>query len=85
LKYWVYILKSEVTGKYYIGSTGDINDRLRRHNSGRSKYTKSGIPWKLVYTEAFNEQRAAVARERQLKSWKSRIRIEELIKKNLAQ
>ena len=82
MKYWVYILQSEVAGRYYIGSTGNIEDRLERHNGGRSKATKSGRPWRLVYTETFSTRPEAVARETQLKKGKSRVRIQELVKKN---
>ena len=38
----VYILLSEKTGKFYIGSTGNLEDRLSRHTTGRSKATFSG-------------------------------------------
>lgn len=48
MPHYVYILQSEITGKFYCGETQNINDRLERHNSGRSKSTKSGIPWKLI-------------------------------------
>ena len=48
MPHYVYILQSETTGKYYCGETQNIEDRLERHNSGRTKSTKSGIPWKLV-------------------------------------
>lgn len=58
---WVYILFSEITGRYYTGHTSDLEDRLIRHNSARSKSTKSGIPWKLVWsTEAPNRSAAAL-------------------------
>jgi putative endonuclease len=78
--YKVYILRSQKTDKYYIGSTSNINDRLKRHNGGRSIYTKSGIPWELVYTEEYLSRSEAMIREKQLKSWKNKKRIEELIK-----
>ena len=48
MPHYVYILQSETTGKYYCGETQNIEDRLERHNSGRSKSTKPGIPWKLI-------------------------------------
>ena len=48
MAHFVSILKSQATGRYYCGETQDIEDRLERHNSGRSKSTKSGIPWELV-------------------------------------
>ena len=77
--YYTYILISEKTGKYYIGSTGDINDRLHRHNSGQSRYTKSGIPWKLVYSEEYSTRGEAMKRENEIKRWKSHTRITDLI------
>lgn len=48
MPHYVYILQSESVGKYYCGETQNIEDRIERHNSGRSKSTKSGIPWKLI-------------------------------------
>ena len=77
--FYTYILYSEKTGKFYIGSTGDIEDRLYRHNSGQSKYTKSGVPWKLVHTEEFSTRAQAVRRENEIKKWKSHKRIAALV------
>ena len=64
MAYTVYILESERTGRYYVGSTADVEERLTRHNQGRSKYTKSGIPWKVVYTEQCETRAQAVRREK---------------------
>ena len=36
--------------------------------------------WKLVYLEVTTGKKSAIQRETQIKSWKSRIKIEELIK-----
>ena len=80
--YYIYILLSEKTGKYYIGSTGDIDDRLYRHNSGQSKYTKSGLPWRLVYSEEYATRGEALKRENEIKRWKSHTRITDLINSN---
>jgi putative endonuclease len=49
--YYVYVLKSLKTDQYYIGSTNDIRRRLKEHQSGFSRYTKSRGPWKLIYSE----------------------------------
>ena len=49
MAFFTYILYSPSSDKYYIGSSGDLNGRLQRHNQGRSKATKYGIHWKLVY------------------------------------
>jgi len=75
----VYILKSSVTNKYYVGQTSDIEKRLLYHNSGYSKYTKAGIPWKLVYSENYDSRQQAMKREAELKKYKSSIMIEKII------
>ncbi len=80
MNYTVYILESEGSGRYYVGSTADLEDRLERHNRGRSKYTKSGIPWKVVFTEHYDTRGEAVRREKQIKNRKSRSYIEGLIR-----
>jgi putative endonuclease len=75
-----YILFSISRSKYYIGYTGDnIEQRLRRHNSNHKGFTGSVNDWKVVYTEMFEEKRAAHKREREVKNWKSRGRVERLI------
>ncbi len=76
----VYIIKSLITDKYYIGQTSDIKKRLLYHNSGYSKYTKSGIPWKLVYSENYDTRQKAMKRETELKNSKSRVMIEKIIR-----
>jgi len=35
-----YILYSDKSDRYYVGSTGNLEDRLKRHNTGRSTFTK---------------------------------------------
>ena len=66
----VYILFSKSTQKFYVGFTCDLEDRLTRHNDLRSKSTKSGTPWVLVYTEHFESSPKAKTREKQIKNWK---------------
>lgn len=68
--YTVYILSSLKTKRYYIGHTDSIERRLREHNSGKSTYTKSYIPWEVIYTEEYPTKQAAYAREMQIKSYK---------------
>lgn len=76
--YYTYILKIK-DQSYYIGSTQHVDSRLRRHQNGGSVYTKSRRPVQLVYQEEFNSRSEAVRRERQLKSWKSRVDIDKLV------
>ena len=77
--YYVYILQSAKTGRYYIGYTGDVQKRLYRHNAGHSKSTKSYCPWDLKYVERYKTRSEAMIREREIKSKKSRKYIEYLI------
>jgi len=79
----VYILKSAVTDKYYIGQTSDIKKRLSYHNSGYSKSTKAGIPWKIVYSENFDTRQQAMKREAEFKKYKSRVMIEKIIREHI--
>ena len=74
-----YILFSTTLNKYYVGSTTDIGRRLAEHNRGKEKFTKTGIPWILVHTEAFAELKQARQREFFIKKMKSRKFIEQLI------
>jgi len=75
----VYILFSRSTSKFYVGSTANVEDRLCRHNTGRSASTRHGKPWILVYSEQFASRSEAMQREKQIKSWKSALAIRALI------
>jgi putative endonuclease len=79
--YYTYILYSERKDKYYIGYTHNLSSRLERHNSGRSRFTKSGIPWIIVYYEEYETKSEAMRREYELKKQKSRKYIINLIDK----
>ena len=80
--YYCYILYSPKLDRYYIGSTKDLQGRLRRHNSSGEGYTSTGKPWGLVYAENFTSKSGATDRELQLKSWKSSVKLRELIAGN---
>ena len=49
--YFAYILKSLKDNKYYYGSTGNIESRLKQHNYGKVKSTKNRIPLILHYSK----------------------------------
>ena len=77
--YVTYILYSKTIDAYYIGSTSNIEDRLKRYNSGRSTYTKRGIPWTIVYRKEYETKSEAYRAELDIKSQKCRKYIEVLI------
>ena len=68
--YKVYILRSGKTGKYYVGYTANIEQRLRYHNAGKNISTKPGIPWEICRVENFLTKQEAWLREKQIKSYK---------------
>ena len=80
--FYCYIIYSEKLDKLYIGCTENIENRLAQHNAGLSDFTSKGIPWKLMYSEAFGSRTEAANRERAIKKKKSRRYIEYLIAAN---
>jgi putative endonuclease len=71
--HYVYLLKSESHPKQpYVGSTGDLRQRLKDHNEGRSPHTAKFRPWILVAYFAFVQEETAIAFEKYLKSGSGR-------------
>lgn len=81
--YYVYLLHSKSQDKIYKGSTDNLKDRVTAHNKGKVKSTKSGVPWCLVYYEAFISKTDARREELFLKTGKGRERIKYLLKSYL--
>ncbi|HLD18331.1 MAG TPA: GIY-YIG nuclease family protein [Patescibacteria group bacterium] len=65
--FFVYILKSEKTGKWYVGSTENPLKRLQEHNAGNTRSTKANRPYMLIYTEKFQTKSEALKREQLIK------------------
>jgi len=80
MPHFVYILYSQSSDRYYIGSSANVEQRLIRHNAGATLSTKSGRPWKVVYTETYPTKTEALKREINLKKMKSRLYLENLIR-----
>ena len=76
---FVYILQSVMNGSYYIGSCGNIDRRLIKHNKGLVQSTRRYRPWVLVYSEKYETLVEAKKREKQIKLWKKRRAIASLI------
>ncbi len=67
MNYYVYVLKSLKNNDIYIGSTSDLSNRFKLHNSGKVKSTKGYRPWKLLECEKFNNRSETFKREMFLK------------------
>ena len=75
----MYILEC-ADGSYYVGSTIDLERRLREHNEGiGAKYTARRRPVEMVYAAEFPDVTQAYAAEKQVQNW-SRAKREALIR-----
>jgi putative endonuclease len=75
----LYILQSETSGQFYVGSTDDLDRRLSEHHRGHTPSTRGRGPWKLVYKGDFASLLEARRRELEIKKWKSAKLIHALI------
>ena len=69
MSYFVYIVGSlkNTKPKTYVGWTKDLNERLRKHKSGKGAKSTKGRKWKIIYHEIFNSKEKALRREYYLK------------------
>ncbi len=69
LPFSVYVIQSS-EGRFYIGISADVEKRIFFHNAGKSRWTKGGKNWRLVYREDYEHYSDARKREIYLKSLK---------------
>src|SRR5689334_7701680 len=77
--FYVYILQSESTGRFYTGSTADLDRRLAEHNSHAARATKNRGPWRIVHSESFPTRQQAMARERYFKTGHGRAELRKIV------
>jgi putative endonuclease len=66
-KFYVYMVEC-VNGTYYVGSTNNLENRIKLHNSGHgAKYLKGSRPVKLVFFKEYKYYKNALHAERNLK------------------
>jgi len=73
--WYLYILNCD-NKCFYIGITTDLNNRIRQHQSGQSTFTKRFKKIALVYIEEFENKKDAVAREKEMKGWSRKKKLE---------
>jgi putative endonuclease len=76
---FLYILQSEKTRRFYVGSSNVLARRLEEHARGQTASTRNRGPWKLVYQEEYESLLAAHRRELEIKRWKSCRMIQALV------
>jgi putative endonuclease len=71
MAYWVYILQSQTTGRYYCGQTDDIEKRLLQHNDPENTFTRTTSrfkgPWRLLHKIECPHRTDAIRLERRIK------------------
>ncbi len=68
-KYWIYVMAS-LSGTLYVGVTGDLDKRVCEHKIDLiDGFTKKYQCHKLVYFEEYGDVDQAIEREKQLKNW----------------
>lgn len=78
--YYVYVIYSGKIKRFYTGCTENLYKRLKHHNLGLNRWSKRGMPWKIVYFEKYKTKTEVLKRERYLKTGKGR----EFIKARIA-
>jgi putative endonuclease len=63
MSYFVYVLRSTVAERLYIGSSAEPELRLRSHNFGRVRSTRAWRPWERVLLEQYPDRATAEKRE----------------------
>jgi putative endonuclease len=67
--FYVYILQSELNeGRFYVGFTEDLQERLHTHNAGEVPHTAKFRPWRIKTAIAFTCREQASQFERYLKT-----------------
>ncbi len=81
--YYIYIMTSKKNGTLYIGITNDLIKRVFEHKKGLVEgFTKKYQVNKLVYFEETQDVESAIMREKKLKDWKRKWKLELIEKTN---
>ena len=79
----VYILASKRNGTLYVGVTSNLVQRIWQHRNNLAEgFTRRYQVHQLVCYELYEDIRVAINRERQLKNWKRRWKLELIEKSN---
>jgi putative endonuclease len=71
MSYWVYIIQSETTKRYYCGYSDNVERRLSQHNDPAYRGSRTTKvfqgPWNIVWTQECSSRSEAVVLERKIK------------------
>ena len=80
--FYVYILESIQSKRYYIGQTENLEERIERHNKGRNLSTKAYLPWELKWWKEYETRAEAMKIEKKIKGIKKRESIKSFVTEN---
>ena len=81
---YFYILYSPSLDGHYVGHTEQLpEERLQKHLTNHKGYTSKLKDWAVVHVELYETKEEAYKRERQVKAWKSKKKITELIQNGM--
>ena len=69
---YIYILKDKISGRHYIGSCVNLNDRIKRNKAHTASFITSKGEYELLCYDVFQDLQEARKMERLLKSYKGR-------------
>ncbi|MBN1805170.1 MAG: GIY-YIG nuclease family protein [Sedimentisphaerales bacterium] len=82
-QYFIYILASKKNGTLYIGVTNNLIKRISQHKDNLVEgFTKRYGIHTLVYYEIFRNIQDAITREKNIKKWKRKWKMELIEKSN---
>jgi len=76
---WLYILKSDLDGRFYVGSTIDLERRLEQHKNHHTPTTHRMGNLQLVFKQEYSEIEEARSIERRLKKLKRKDYLQKVI------
>jgi putative endonuclease len=77
--FYVYFLASKRNGTIYVGVTNDLVRRVSEHKQGIAEsFTKRYKVNMLVYFEVFQDPESAIHREKMIKTWPRRWKINKI-------
>jgi putative endonuclease len=75
--YYVYILASKRNGTLYVGVTNDLRRRVYEHKNNLIEgFTKKYHVHNLVHCEETTDVQSALQREKQIKIWKRKWKLD---------
>ena len=83
MRYFVYILASQAYGTFYVGVTNDLIRRIYEHQEGLVPgFTKKYGVKQLAYFEVHEDINEAIRREKSIKRWSRKMKIEMIQRTN---